>query len=474
MAPCTRHPDTQAGWRCEQCPADLCPKCAGWREAGHGRLEFCLKCGAIAHVLRDRRAVLQPFGPQSLAGAVRWPFSKEGLASAFACAFVLWLLSKGGALGTIVADGLVIAFMFQVTGSTARGHDDVRGAEDFRGFFEDVLGPLFRALVASIWAWGPFVAWVMAKEGGFFINGDAITLRAVTGPIPVLLLLAGTLLFPMALLAGALGVPVYHLLNPLVIVGYAVKLGRDYWLVSVFCIGVSLMESLLLRATGFIDQHVLGLPNVLQYTILLYPPLMMFRVLGMLVRARGDELGYGGESAYLVPVLGAVQPESGLVARDQDELLAAQHRDPEPARAPEVREIELTPEPDLLPAPLALARCVTNGDRQGAIDVLGRRGGDVPPTTLSAQAWIELGKACAAQGQSQLAIRALQLAVEVAPQGPLAPQALLQAARICDEKLGNRARSNQLLHELAERHPESPEGRFASRRLGRGYSSPAE
>lgn len=468
MVECTRHPGVEAGWRCEQCPAELCPQCTGWREAGKGRLELCLRCGSLAQVLRERRAVLSPFGARSIAEAIRWPFSKDGVASAFACALVLWLLSKGGGIGTIIADGLVIAFLFQITVSTARGHDDVRGAEDFRGFFEDVMGPLFRALIASVWAWAPFVAWVLIKEGGFWAGDDFLQLRSVTGPVPVVLLLGGTLLFPMALLAGSLGVPVYHLLNPLVIVGYALKLGRDYWLLSGFCMGISVTESLLLRVVDFADAHVLGLPNVVQYTILLFPPLVMFRGLGLLVRARGDELGYGGESSYLVPVLGDVPPATQLLARDQDDLLREQLGKGMPLRAPEVREVELSLEPGPLPAPAELARCVTTGDVQGAIAVLERRGDELPPTTLSAQAWVELGRACAVQDRGQLSILALRRAVEVAPQGPLAPQAFLQAARVWDEKLGNAARSNQLLAELVKRHPESAEAKFAAKRLGRG------
>ena len=57
-----------------------------------------------------------------------------------------------------------------------------------------------------------------------------------------------------------------------------------------------------------IDADVLRIPNVLQFTLLLLPALMLFRAMGLLVRVRGDELGYGGESAYLVPVLGAIRP----------------------------------------------------------------------------------------------------------------------------------------------------------------------
>ena len=33
-----------------------------------------------------------------------------------------------------------------------------------------------------------------------------------------------------------------------------------------------------------------------------------FRAIGLLVRARGDDLGYGHEEFYLVPVLGDAQP----------------------------------------------------------------------------------------------------------------------------------------------------------------------
>ena len=48
--------------------------------------------------------------------------------------------------------------------------------------------------------------------------------------------------------------------------------------------------------------------RVLQDLVLLLPALMLFRAMGLLVRVRGDELGYGGESAYLVPVLGTLRP----------------------------------------------------------------------------------------------------------------------------------------------------------------------
>lgn len=443
--------------------------------------------------------MLRPFGVRSVRDAVRWPFAREGLLSALACALILWLLSKGGVMGGLAAEGLVVSILFRVTVTTARGADGFHGADDFRGFFEDVLGPLFRAILASVWAWAPFVAWVML-HGGFFRNGDLLQLAEVTSPVPVLLLLAGTFLFPMALLAGALEAPLLHILNPLVVVGYAVRLGRDYALVAGFAVGVSLADSLLLRVLDFIDDHVLGLPLLLQLTALLLPPLMLFRLLGLLVRARGDELGYGGPASYLEPVLGDIAPGTELLERDRDEVLreqlgkaAPQEATPhaDAPRSAELAAAELTAaEPAAAERPpaevrsreplfdgpaalstadagLQIARLAAQGQPGRAVGLLAEAG-DLPASLLSAKSWMELARACADAGRPQLAVDALRRAVAIAPQGPLAPQALLLAARLSDEKLRDRTGSDALLRELVERHPASPEGQFAARRLAAG------
>ena len=64
----------------------------------------------------------------------------------------------------------------------------------------------------------------------------------------------------------------------------------------------------------------------------------------------------------------------------------------------------------------------------------------------------------------------LRRCLDAAPQGPLAPQAWLLAARVYDEHLGDRATSNRLLGELAKRFPSSKEGAFAARRLAQPTS----
>lgn len=479
LEPCSTHAEVKAGWRCGACGLLLCPACTGFRAAGHGRIDVCLKCGGLARPIRERRALLQPFAA-ALTGAVRWPFTRETVLTVFSAAVVIWVFAKVGSLAALVADGLVIALMFHVVRHTAMGHDDLTDPGDFRGFFEDVLGPLMRCLVASVWTWGPFVAYVVFHEGGFFVGSfDALHLREITGPLPVLLLLGGTLLFPMSLLAGALDLPIIQLLNPLIVVGHAFRLGRDYWLLSLFCMAVSVTESILLKVLGFIDLHLLGLPDLVFYFVLLFPPLMMFRALGLLVRARGDELGYGGVESFLEPVLGKVAPsvELGLTAQDlllreslserlaETTAVVVPHADVAVASAQMSAEFELPDEALSEPPPLLLARKIMASDLTGALRLLELHGPALPPNALSAQGWVSLSRACVDEGKAELGLLALSRADAIAPEGPLAPQSLLQAARVADEKLGDRARSNALLADLLRRFPGTAEARFAAKRL---------
>jgi hypothetical protein len=306
LAPrCARHPHDGAGWRCGKCGAALCPACASWRAAGQGTLETCNLCGGFASPIRVRRGLLSPFGPRSLLEAMRWPFHREALLTTLACGVVFWLIGKAGLLAGMFAFGVVLAVCFHVTTLTVRGGDELRSAGEFRGFFEDVIGPLVRALFAGMWAYAPAV-WFLYFRCGFDL--DRLS-RTDTGAAAALLL-AGAFLFPMALLVAALGAPAMAILNPLLVLGSVRKLGRDYLLVAAFAFAVSLAESLLLAVVRAVDP-VVAIPGFLEDSLLLLPAFMLFRALGLLVRARGDELGYGG-SAWLVPVLGARRPDTQL------------------------------------------------------------------------------------------------------------------------------------------------------------------
>jgi tetratricopeptide (TPR) repeat protein len=136
-------------------------------------------------------------------------------------------------------------------------------------------------------------------------------------------------------------------------------------------------------------------------------------------------------------------------------------------RPPAPQEIELPPDaPSGQPhAPLELARLLREGNVAAALDIVEASGKEIPTLTLSAGGWLNLGKAGAQHRRFKPALVAFRRAIDVAPDGPLAPQAWLLAARLYDEEMNNREQSDRLLGELARRFPGSQEGQFAARRL---------
>ena len=146
-----------------------------------------------------------------------------------------------------------------------------------------------------------------------------------------------------------------------------------------------------------------------------------------------------------------------------------------PPRAAPASALASAPGPHDPVAPGLLARSMTESDLGRAVQVLADSGRSIPAGTLSAPAWVELAKTClaraqalkgaAAEAMAALGVLAYRRAAEVAPNGPLAPQAFLQAARLYDEFLRDRARSDALLAELARRYPQTAEGQFAVRRI---------
>jgi hypothetical protein len=512
MERCERHPGELAGWRCDACGRGLCPKCTAWKQAGHTRLEACVPCGGFARPILVHRGELQPFNLRALADALRWPFTRTGLLTIFASALLVTLFGLLGAKARFIAGGVLIAYLFQIVRHTALGHDDFPAPEDFRGYREDIVAPSFRLALALAWLWLPaaLLSWhnradlsreqERAVQQALAPGGQGLQMRGVkvvrsaTGGVEVieqdaqpppaspeqlaqmqaaepeepvdppkppswplwrvLLVVLGIAIAPMSLLASALQTPLSVAMNPIALAGHAIRLGRDYLLVVVFCaagVGAELALRALMQGT------LLRLPlgSLPANFVLLLLPFGLFRGIGLFVRARGSDMGYGGEEAYLVRVLGDAQPAGEPPAAPEPKPIA-------PRIA--ARELELPEESAPVADPVQeFVRLVAAGDHDAALAQLETAA--PPAQALSAQTWMELGKVAVQRKRAKPAIRALRRCLEIAPQGPLAPQAWLLAARVYDEGLRDRKTSDKLLAELARRFPESPEGKFAAARL---------
>ena len=513
---CSTHFGSLAGWKCTGCGATLCADCTGMRTSGAARFEFCSKCGALAAPLKIARGELNPFSASQLVRAIGWPVSPIGALSILACAGLIAGLSLLGAKASAIAVGATIAYLFQVVRHTAVGADDFPGPDDFRGYFEDVVAPSLRLAVALAWIWLPALAWnyfhrdavaepsvreaairqAMKPGGkGLMVRG----MRVVSSPtgievmdpnapvpeaapaqqeaeqeaqaeeppppppapvpqkapwVPGLLVLLGVLLAPMSLIASSLKTPLMIAANPIVLAGYAVKLGRDYLLLVGFCLAAA-MAALMAQLFG---HAIFGAGFVSRLPVnflVLFVAFAAFRAIGLFVRARGGDLGYGDEQSYLVPVLGDAQPRYVV-----PEAKAVEPAAPPPPPQP----IELS-EPD----PVGVfAQLIASGDSDGMVALLGKSGKHIPHTMMSANSWMATAQKAWAAKNAKAAAHSLKRCLDAEPQGPLAPRAWLLAARVYDEALADKATSEKLLRELVKRFPDSEQGKAAAARLQGG------
>lgn len=571
MIACSLHTRTIAGWSCTECHRALCPECAGWRSTGVHRVTLCMRCGGPATRLRTHRSIRHPFR-YSLLGALGWPASWGGLATLFCCAALTSGLGLIGRYGRLAGFGLVLCWFLQIVRESASGGDRVPGPNEFTGLIEGIVSPALRAALASVWVLGPFAIWFVFA--GYTL--DALAQHPVhLDAAAIGLACAGLLLAPLAMVLAALDSPLQLIVNPFAMISLTFALGVDYWLATLSCALCAAGTFLIQIATrALFRNHPFPLDGLVAALFLLYLPMVAFRALGLLVRARGDALGYGSAEFYRVPILDAVPvhevkpPEQKLIEIEprfaQPLELGSSAPDivlnlPDPTaeiRAPilllpledessewfvsqpspvDNPKVPAAPAPGAAPSadaamaakviPSGHARITPNGDwttplrpgasalaksasapgarkapsspgsavpkphlpsllaqKMAARDLPAAREAmrvgpeQIPATTLSAASWNELVKAFAddaakAQGPertalAELALIACKRGLEVAPGGPIAPRMWLTAARLCDELLHDRARSNEMLSELSKRFPESAEGVFAKKRLG--------
>jgi hypothetical protein len=557
---CSLHTRTIAGWSCTECHRALCPECAGWRSTGIHRVTLCMRCGGPATRLRTQRSIRAPFR-YSLLGALGWPASSGGLATLLCCAALIFGLGLIGRYGRLAGYGLVLCWFLQLVRKSASGGDEVPGPSEFTGVIEGIVSPGLRAALASVWVLGPFAIWFVFA--GYRLGALAqhpVHLDAAA----IGLGCAGLLLAPLAMVVAALDSPLQLIVNPFAMIALTFELGVDYGLATLSCALCAGGTVLLQIATRTLFRnHPFPLDGLVALLCLLYLPMVAFRALGLLVRARGDTLGYGSAEFYRVPILDAVPvhevkpPEQKLIEIEprfaealepgssvpgivlnlpdptaeirapipllplEDESSEWFVSQPSPIDNPKVPAAPApaaviptgraritpgagwtTPITPAAPAPAGrtsapgarktpgapgsavpkphlpslLAQKMAARDLPAAREAMRVGPEQIPATTLSAASWNELVKAFAddaakAQGPertalAELALIACKRGLEVAPEGPIAPRMWLTAARLCDELLRDRARSNEMLSELSKRFPGSAEGVFAKKRLG--------
>ena len=413
---------------------------------------------------------------ERLREAWRFPFNLSGMVVLIGTSALLalcrWLAVETFLLvkwiPTVIGLGIFWALFFHAVRSSARGEREL-DTPDYMDIFADCVVPAVRGFVGTSLLWLPgllyllFVKeWDVSKpvdqlleNPAFSVTGGlpALDFSQVAGdPVLWLIVLAGATYVPMVLMLAAAGQSLLRMLNPLVVLGAARRLGRDYTLTVGALAGLTVAHLLShLLATGVLWLLMGFLSLWIAEFITSLVPIIMAHVLGLLLYSRGDALGYGAPSDYLEPVLGEARPRT---------------------EAPPLREVPAAPAepPANAPPPItetlsALAQAVEARDASKALALYPQFQEPRFLKQVDPDHHLFVGQAAAAEGHYSLAVKALEATADVAPDGPAASRALVLLARVYAERLQEPERAASIYRYVVHRYPNTDASRFAQARL---------
>jgi hypothetical protein len=437
----------------------------------------CRVCGGRAETLTVHRSEQASYADR-LGQVWRYPFTRQGLMVAAGLGAMMAFVGFMTNVTLIVfrlapaaiGAGLFWSSFFAVMRSSTRGENEVP-VPDFGDVFDDWLVPALKGLLATSVVWGSLLLYLVFVGGWdvfqymdrllsdpmFYMTGRFHSIPGETllhDPVAWVLGLASLVYLPMALMMAMTSNSLLDIFNPLKALHAMLRLGRDYAVAlgALFTLGlVYAVVHLLgsgLREVAFDIIVSRWLAQVLECLALF----VMARVLGLLLYTRGDAIGYGAPSDYLTSVL----PEDAT-PRTSLRVDPAPSPSQEPATAtpgapsPEARLQELSARVQARNIPQALA--------------LYSELSFLPKASIAPAVHLFIGQAAAAQGDNDLAVRALESAADSAPDDPLAPKALVLLARLLGERMQEAARAQDVYRYIVDRYPDTDASRFAQARL---------
>jgi hypothetical protein len=368
----------------------------------------------------------------------------------------------------MLALGLFWGVFFHVIRSTARGEREL-DVPDYTDIFSDCVSPAVRGFVGMSLLWLPSLLYLLfvkqwdthkpindlLETPSFYVTGGLPQLdwnQVLWDPVLWLIILAGAAYLPMVLLFAAVGQNMVKMLNPLAVIGSAIRLGRDFTrTMGVLATLTVAMLGMWLVAAGILWLRLPFLSPLVAEFITCFVPLIMARVLGLLLYNRGDAIGYGTTADYLEPVLGNTRPRAEPPALR--EFPATVEETPAPAATPVTDTIT------------ALVQAVEAHDAGKALALYPELKEPRFLKQVDPSHHLFVGQAAAAQGQYELAVKALETAADVAPDGPAASRALVLLARVYAERLHEPERAASIYEYVVHRYPDTDASRFAQAHL---------
>ncbi len=289
---CKFHPHAAAQFLCPKCGKTFCSLCVNLRQGRH----FCRACGAECSQLKPPPAHAAPatsFFSQAR-GAFGYPLKGNGFILLIGGAIFFLVLEFGerlaGMLGpygfvpagmlAVFGAGYVFSYAKSIITSTANGEEMPPDWPDVTGWQEDIVEPFCQMVGLLVLTFGPaaILRWWRPGSETF---AHAVTLAATA---------AGAFLAPM----GMLGLAMFDslaALNPLLLLKSIFRIPFSYLAAAA---GFELLTAVYFEAGGVIGLliPIQMLSGTLSVFLNLYLTLAGMRILGLLYRAKADDLGW--------------------------------------------------------------------------------------------------------------------------------------------------------------------------------------
>lgn len=283
---CKYHPRVASRYSCPKCRLAFCELCVTTRLVHGGVTRLCRSCGSECQPVQQSIESPEPAPgfARSLPGALLYPFQGSGVLMLVAGTAFFFLLGWVPLLGLVVT-GYMFSYAKSIITSTAEGRTDLPDWPDFSDWKDDILMPYLQLLALLVLFFGPAVI-VAAWHPGTDIQTGIAFLAALA---------FGALLAPMGILALAMFDTITSL-NPIALVWSILRVPGHYFVAAAIFELILLIYWFVAGALEMLIPIPL-VPGLISSFVYLYLVAVGMRVLGLLYRARKDDLGWFRQNA---------------------------------------------------------------------------------------------------------------------------------------------------------------------------------
>lgn len=298
---CKYHPRSPAAWMCPQCRLDYCELCVSSRPGGSRSGKFCRRCSGecvarVIHIVPTN--ILEGNFFAKLPGAFLYPFNGDGIYLLVSGTVFYAVLDFMGSFAPrlrvyleVIVLGYLFAYLKKIAQASAQGEAENPGWPDLGEIWSDIVLPFTQLLGCFAICLGPALGLMSWIGWGEVLSGTAdpwmlglVALTAVVG--------AATL--PMAVLAVAM-FDTLEALNPFVIFPAMLKVPVEYLAV------LTVTGAIVMVQIGKLYLLKLAIPipvapSLIGSMISFYLMMVEVRMLGLMYRAKRQELGWFARS----------------------------------------------------------------------------------------------------------------------------------------------------------------------------------